>query len=291
MTPQTSQYLKALLNWADEVEEKINQTSMLMDYENWMKQFHMWKKEIIGMIETKEFIPDEEVKAIKEKGEKMIESLLQYHNKSNTTNEEYDNRTEAGNHKLPPLPYAYNALEPYIAEEIMRLHHDEHHKSYVEGLNRAEKMIEKWSKSQNEHMLKHWMREQSFNGSGHFLHTIFWENMSPKGGGEPEGKLLQQIKKDFGSYTKFKKLFTSAAKSVEGPGWALLLWEIPSRKLVIQMTEKHNMYALWNTVPLLVLDVWEHAYYLQYKTDKGQYIDNWWNVVNWKDVASRYSRV
>ncbi|GGK19717.1 superoxide dismutase [Caldalkalibacillus thermarum] len=193
-----------------------------------------------------------------------------------------------GGHRLPPLPYAYNALEPYISQEIMRLHHRKHHQSYVDGLNRAEKKMAEARRTGNFELIRHWEREAAFNGSGHYLHTIFWNNMSPNGGGEPSGELAKQIKQDFGSFRQFKKHFSEAAKEVEGVGWALLVWSPRSHRLEILAAEKHQHFAQWDVIPLLVLDVWEHAYYLQYKDNRGEYVDQWWNVVNWSDVAARF---
>jgi superoxide dismutase, Fe-Mn family len=193
-----------------------------------------------------------------------------------------------GNHSLPPLPYAYNALEPYISKEIMELHHDKHHRSYVDGLNKAEKMLEQVRKNNEYSLVKHWSRELAFHGSGHYLHTIFWNNMKPKGGGKPVGKLLASIESYFGSFEGFKKHFTEAANQVEGSGWAVLVWSPRSRHLEILQSEKHMNLTQWDTIPILVLDVWEHAYYLQYKNNRAQYIKNWWNVVNWKDVENRF---
>lgn len=196
----------------------------------------------------------------------------------------------AGRHVLPPLPYSYDALEPYISKEIMQLHHTKHHQSYVDGLNKAEKMMKKARETNNYELLKHWEREAAFHGSGHYLHTIFWNNMHPKGGGEPHGELLEQIKRDFGSFERFKRHFTEAAKSAEGVGWALLVWSPRSHRLEILQTEKHQFMTQWDTIPLLVLDVWEHAYYLQYKSDRAAYISSWWNVVHWRDVEERFAQ-
>lgn len=195
-----------------------------------------------------------------------------------------------GQHKLPPLPYAYDALEPYISTEIMRLHHDKHHQSYVDGLNKAENMMKKARDTNDFALLKHWEREAAFHGSGHYLHTIFWDVMSPKGGGEPKGALLHQITKDFGSFAAFKKQFSEAAKQAEGVGWAILVWSPRSRRLEILQSERHQLMTQWDTVPLLALDVWEHAYYLQYKNNRGEYVDKWWNIVNWPAVAERFQK-
>lgn len=195
-----------------------------------------------------------------------------------------------GKHQLPPLGYSYNALEPAISEETMRLHHDKHHKAYVDGLNKAELMMEKARKTNDYSLIKHWEREAAFHGSGHYLHTIFWESMKPGGGGKPTGKLLAQIEKDFGSFSAFKKHFSEAAKQVEGVGWAILVWSPRAHRLEILQTERHMILTQWDTIPLLALDVWEHAYYLQYKNKKDAYVDNWWNVVNWNNVSERFEK-
>lgn len=194
-----------------------------------------------------------------------------------------------GQHKLPPLPYDYDALEPYISKEIVKLHHDKHHQSYVDGLNNAELKMQEARKTGDFDLIRHWEREAAFNGAGHYLHTIFWKVMSPDGGGKPKGALLNQITHDFGSYNAFKKHFSEAAKNVEGVGWAILVWSPRSHRLVILQAEKHQNLSQWDVVPLLVLDVWEHAYYLQYKTDRDKYVDKWWNIVNWDHVAKRFN--
>ncbi|UAC47126.1 superoxide dismutase [Bacillus aquiflavi] len=201
-----------------------------------------------------------------------------------------DRSVPVGKHTLPPLPYQYHALEPYINEEIMKLHHGKHHRSYVTGLNKAEKELEKTRKQNDFSLVKHWSRELAFHGSGHYLHTIFWGNMSPNGGGKPKGKLLNEIESYFGSFKEFKNHFTEAAKQVEGVGWALLVWSPRSRHLEVLQSERHMLLTQWDTIPILVLDVWEHAYYLQYKNNRGEYVENWWNIVNWKDVESRFEK-
>ena len=193
-----------------------------------------------------------------------------------------------GKHVLPSLLYAYDALEPIISEEIMHLHHDKHHQAYVDGLNKAEKMMKQARESNDFALLKHWEREAAFHGSGHYLHTLFWEVMSPNGGGQPKGLLLKQIEKDFGGFASFHKHFSEAAKQVEAVGWAILVWVPRARRLEILQSERHMILTQWDTIPILVLDVWEHAYYLQYKNNRGEYVDQWWNVVNWPQVERRF---
>lgn len=195
-------------------------------------------------------------------------------------------------YELPPLPYAYNALEPYIIEEIMRLHHTKHHNSYVTGANAALEKIEKHLKGEIQIDVRAVMRDFSFNYGGHIMHSIFWPNMAPhgKGGGKPGGMVADLINKQFGSFDAFKSLFSQAAKTVEGVGWAALVFDPLTQELRILQLEKHNLLMTAGMVPLLVIDVWEHAYYLQYKNDRGSYVDNWWNVVNWDDVEARLGK-
>jgi Fe-Mn family superoxide dismutase len=192
---------------------------------------------------------------------------------------------------LPDLPYKYNALEPTISEEIMKLHHDKHHKGYVDGANAALDKLEKGRAAGLQGVdVKAILRDLSFNASGHVLHAIFWPNMSPSGGGKPGGKLGDQIAQDFGSFDSFKLQFSNAAKTVEGSGWGILAYDSLSDQLLTLQAEKHQNLTAQGTIPLLVLDVWEHAYYLQYKNDRASYVDKWWNVVNWSDVEKRFDK-
>ncbi|TVY03224.1 superoxide dismutase [Cohnella terricola] len=200
------------------------------------------------------------------------------------------NPVPIGGHQLPPLPYSYKALEPYIDEKTMRIHHDKHHLSYVEGLNTAEKKLQEARKSGDFDLVKHWERELAFNGAGHYLHTIFWNVMSPKGGGKPAGALFEEINRSFGSYDAFKRQFSEAAAKVEGGGWAILVWSPRSHRLEILTAEKHQNLSQWDVIPLLPLDVWEHAYYLKHQNDRAAYIKDWWNVVNWPYVADRFAK-
>ncbi len=193
-------------------------------------------------------------------------------------------------YELPPLPYDYNALEPYIDEQTMHLHHDIHHKSYVDGLNNAVAKMAEAREKGDFALIKHWEREAAFHGSGHFLHSVFWANMAPKAGGQPSGPIADQIKKDFGSFEGFVKHFSAASTAVEGSGWGLLVWQPQGQKLEILTAEKHQNLTQWGVVPLLVLDVWEHAYYLKYQNKRAAYVEAWWNVVNWKDVNERFQK-
>ncbi len=195
-------------------------------------------------------------------------------------------------YELPPLPYSYKALEPYIIEEIMRLHHSKHHNAYVVGANAALEKIERHFKGEIQIDVRAVLRDFSFNYGGHIMHTIFWPNMAPpgKGGGAPGGLTADYINKFFGSFEGFKSLFSQAAKTVEGVGWAVLTYDPLTGELRVLQLEKHNLLMTAGMAPLLVLDVWEHAYYLQYKNDRASYVDNWWNVVNWDDVEARLNK-
>ncbi len=191
-------------------------------------------------------------------------------------------------HELPPLDYAYNALEPHIDEQTMKLHHDLHHAAYVKGLNTAEAKLAEAREKNDFALVKHWSRELAFHGAGHFLHCIFWKNMGPNGGGKPKGALLQQIEKDFASYDAFIAQFKAAAGAVEGSGWAMLVKNWPANKLEILTSEKHQNLTQWVVEPLLVIDVWEHAYYLKYQNRRPEYIEAFLKVVNWQDVERRF---
>lgn len=195
-------------------------------------------------------------------------------------------------YELPQLPYEYNALEPHIDEPTLHLHHDKHHKAYVDGLNNAESKLADAREKGDFSGVKHWSRELAFHGSGHILHSLYWVTMAPAGkggGGKPSDGLMRQLESDFGSYDNFSKQFTAAAIAVEGSGWALLVLSPLGRKLEILTAEKHQDLAQWGATPILTVDVWEHAYYLKYQNRRADYIAAWWNVVNWLEVAKRLS--
>ncbi|MEZ6243517.1 MAG: superoxide dismutase [Phycisphaerales bacterium] len=198
----------------------------------------------------------------------------------------------AGEYTLPPLPYAYNALEPHIDEQTMRIHHDKHHAGYVKGLNEAlEKLASLRAQKSDAGLLQHWERKLSFNGGGHINHTLFWQGMAPAdqgGGGSPQGALREQIDRDFGSYDNFEWQFRSAAGGVEGSGWGWLAWETLGQRLVVLQMENQQKLLFPGLVPLLGVDVWEHAYYLKYQNRRGDYVDAFLNVVNWGEIARRF---
>jgi len=191
-----------------------------------------------------------------------------------------------GEYELPALPYAYNALEPQIDEATMRLHHGIHHAGYVKGLNNAIAKIGEAMDKADFSLIKHWERELAFHGAGHFLHNIFWNNMGPVQG-KPGKTLEQYINKSFGSFDRFRALFLNASSSVEGSGWGILAYEKDSDKLVVLQAEKHQNQSLWVSVPILVCDVWEHAYYLKYQNKRADYVKGFMEVINWEDVTKR----
>ena len=189
---------------------------------------------------------------------------------------------------LHGLPYAYNALEPYYDEETLHIHHSIHHKSYVDGLNNAANKLTEARKKGDFTLIKHWERELAFNGSGHILHSLFWENMTPDALDKPLDASSEQIEVDLGGFECFKKQFSTAAITVEGSGWVVLGWSPFLKKLKIIQIEKHQNHTLMGIIPLLVLDVWEHAYYLKYQNKRVDFINNWWNIVNWEMVNERF---
>lgn len=193
-----------------------------------------------------------------------------------------------GQHKLLPLPYPYEALQPVISAVTLRIHHDRHHKAYVDGLNKAELKLVELRKTEDFDLIKYWENELAFNGSGHILHSIYWTIMSPVGtGGRPGSETLNQINRYFGNINAFQKQFTNAAEKVEGSGWTILTWQPTWRRLEILQAEKHQDLTQWSGIPILVLDVWEHAYYLDYQNRKQEYVNAWWKLVDWTEVERR----
>jgi superoxide dismutase, Fe-Mn family len=195
-------------------------------------------------------------------------------------------------HELPALPYEYNALEPHIDEQTLRLHHDKHHKAYVDGLNNAETKLQEAREKADFALAKHWTRELAFHGSGHVLHSLYWSVMAPSGkggGGKPDVEFLRRLETDFGSFEIFYKQFSATAFAVEGSGWAILAASPLAKKLEILTAEKHQDLTQWGCIPILAVDVWEHAYYLKYQNRRADYIAAWWNVINWPEVARRWA--
>ncbi|MDD4168770.1 MAG: superoxide dismutase [Desulfotomaculaceae bacterium] len=193
-----------------------------------------------------------------------------------------------GNHRLLPLPYPYNALAPVISSNTLQIHHNHHHLSYVEGLNKAElKMVEARQKKDFT-LIKHWERELAFHGSGHILHSIYWTVMTPVGsGGRPGTETINQINNYFGNFPTFQEQFSAAAINVEASGWALLVWQPAWGHMEILNAEKHQNLTQLGSIPILVLDAWEHAYYLDYQYRRADYVKSWWQLVNWYEVERR----
>ncbi len=192
-------------------------------------------------------------------------------------------------HELPELPYDYDALEPHISEQVVRWHHDTHHQGYVNGLNSAEETLAENRDAGDYDGSAAAMRSVTHNGCGHYLHTMFWENMHPDGGRTPDGDLADRIEEDFGSYEAWKGEFEAAAGAAGG--WALLVYDPVDKRLRNLVVDKHDQGALWGAHPVLALDVWEHSYYHDYGPARGDFIDAFFEVVNWDSVADNYDTV
>jgi Fe-Mn family superoxide dismutase len=189
---------------------------------------------------------------------------------------------------LPELPYAHDALQPYMSRETLEFHHDKHHKAYVDGANTAlDKLAEVRSKGDFA-TIAQLERNLAFNVSGHVLHSVFWTNLSPDGGGQPTGPLAAALDEGFGGFEPFRRQMVEAAASIQGSGWALASWEPMAERLVVQQVHDHQGQHGQGTVPLLAIDAWEHAYYLQYENKKADFFEAVWNVVSWRDVGRRY---
>jgi len=190
---------------------------------------------------------------------------------------------------LPKLAYGYKDLEPYISETQLTIHHQKHHQAYVNGANAILERLDKARKEGVDLDVKATLKELSWNIGGHLLHSLFWGNLAPagKGGGNPSGTLAAAIDKEFGSFERFRKEFTQAAVSVEGSGWAALTLCKQTRRLMIMQVEKHNtnVYPMFRIV--MVLDVFEHAYYIDYKNERAKFVEAFWNIVNWDEVNRR----
>jgi len=188
---------------------------------------------------------------------------------------------------LPDLPYDPGALEPHISARIMVLHHDKHHAAYVKGANTALDKLSDIREKGDFSTIAMLEKNLAFHVSGHVLHSLFWTNLSPDGGGVPEGPLADVLDETFGGFPAFRQQMTEAAATIQGSGWALASWEPVAGRLVVQQVHDHQGNHGQGTVPLLAIDAWEHAYYLQYENRKTEFFDAVWNVVNWVDVARR----
>ena len=206
----------------------------------------------------------------------------------NINNNGIDKLTDAnGNFIHQPLPYNTDHLEPYMDEETLHLHHTFHHGGAVKGANKDIEMIKSVMNSGDFTLADHWTKKLSFHLSSHILHSIFWTNLANKKS-QPTGDLLKKIEKDFGSTNKMQEMIAKISKSIEGSGWGILAYQPYSDNLVVLQCENHHKLTVWGAVPLLVIDVWEHAYYLKYKNKRGDFVDALMNIINWDNVAQRY---
>jgi Fe-Mn family superoxide dismutase len=191
---------------------------------------------------------------------------------------------------LPDLDFDYGALEPHYAARVLELHHSKHHAAYVKGVNDT---LDKLASSRSEGDLSAIVgleKALAFNLSGHVLHCLFWENLSPEGGGRPEGELGAAIDEHFGSFAAFRSQLTQAAVTVQGSGWGAVSWEPLGERLYIEQVYDHQGNVGQSGVPLVVIDAWEHAYYLQYENRRADYVEAIWNVLDWSDVDARFER-
>ena len=189
---------------------------------------------------------------------------------------------------LPDLPYDYGALEPHVSGEIMELHHSKHHATYVKGANTALEQMAEARASGQWGTVNLLAKNLAFNLGGHVNHSVFWPNMSPDGGDKPGGELAAAIDEHFGSFDGFRAQFTANALGIQGSGWSILAWDALGQRLVLEQVYDHQGNLAPGTIPLLLLDMWEHAFYLQYRNVKPDYVEAWWNVANWADVARRF---
>lgn len=194
-------------------------------------------------------------------------------------------------YSLPPLPYGTDALEPLLSRELLELHHDAHHAAYVKGANDTlEKLDDARTNGEFEH-IGQLEKSLAFNVSGHVLHSLLWRNLTPGGGNEPAGELATALQQHFGSFKAFKDQLTAAAAAVQGSGWGALSWEPLGQRLLVEQVFDHQGNTGNGTVPIMVVDMWEHAYYLQYRNRKAAWLQAFWQLVNWTDVAERLRKV
>jgi superoxide dismutase, Fe-Mn family len=190
---------------------------------------------------------------------------------------------------LPDLPYDYGALAPHIAGEIMELHHSKHHNTYVTALNGVLGKLEEARAGGGFDAIVGLEKTLAFNLGGHVNHSIFWQNLSPDGGDKPTGELAAALDDGFGSFDAFQAHFTAAATTIQGSGWAILGWDQLGKRLLVHQLYDQQANLPAGQVPLVMLDMWEHAFYLQYKNVKPDYVKAWWNVVNWADAEARFT--
>jgi len=190
---------------------------------------------------------------------------------------------------LPDLPYDYSALEPAISGQILELHHGKHHAAYVKGANDTLDALAEARSAGAFGALVGLEKTLAFNLSGHILHSLYWQNLSPNGGGEPVGALLAAINEGFGGFDVFKAQLSAATTGVQGSGWGVLTWEPLGKQLIVSQIYDHHANVTVGSAPLLALDAWEHAYYLQYKNVRADYVAKIWDVINWTDVSARFA--
>ena len=191
---------------------------------------------------------------------------------------------------LPDLDYDYGALEPHISAQIMQLHHDKHHAAYVAGANTALEKLAAARESGDFAAINKLEKDLAFHLGGHINPSVFWKNMSPDGGGRPDGEIAAAIDEFFGSFEGFQKQFNEVANGLQGSGWSVLVWDTLGKRLNINQLFDQQGNLPVGQLPVLQLDMWEHAFYLQYLNVKGDYVKAWWNVVNWADVTERFTK-
>jgi Fe-Mn family superoxide dismutase len=191
---------------------------------------------------------------------------------------------------LPKLPYAYDALEPVIDKETVTFHHDKHHAAYVTGFNTTLKKLSEARDKKDFVSIKALDRDLAFHGSGTVLHSLYWDNLCPKSQSkEPiSGSFLEQVKKDFGSLEALKSELGAATKAVEGSGWGALVWDPAGKQMLVMQIENHQKLTIWGVKILLIIDAWEHAYYLKYQNRRADYVDAIWQLISWVEIEKRF---
>jgi len=193
-------------------------------------------------------------------------------------------------YSLPDLPYDYGALEPVYSGRVLELHHGKHHAGYVAGLNRTQERLAEARERGDFEAIVGLEKALAFNLSGHILHSLFWKNLSPDGGGKPDGELASAVERSFGSFERFREQLTQATVTVQGSGWGALAWEPVGQQLVVEQIYDHHGNVGSGSVPLLAIDAWEHAYYLQHENRRADYVAALWDLVDWNDVEARFTR-
>jgi Fe-Mn family superoxide dismutase len=202
----------------------------------------------------------------------------------------FNKRVPIGKHRLPPLPYPYDALEPVVSEDTLRMHHDHHHKAYVDGLNKAEIALAQAREEKDYTYISYWENQLAYNGSGHILHSIYWTILAPpETGGAPGPNTINEINSRFTNFGDFMEQLLAATTKVEASGWGIVVWNPAWNSLEILTAEKHQNLTQWGSIPILVIDVWEHAYYLDYQYQREEYVRKIVELINWDEVERRLS--